>query len=459
MKRLLRAAALCLAVSFVSLPARAFAQKETIDLMTFEPPKGWTKEVKALTYTVYTTVDQKKGTYCRLFLMLSTPSKGSVEKDFDHEWKELVVREHAVTQAPQVTGQRTEAGWQIKSGKAPFTFKGVAATATLTTMTGHGKTTSVLALANSESYAPAIRKFLASIELKDPAAANTQTAAAAPPPAAAAGKGSVLGTTNFSDGWTSTAQDDWVLVTKQSTPTTRVLIHYPNKSADAYNSVLLDGLKNAWNVLVAPKYGPMKNLAFKPIIGWQSIEFAEADAVEKATGKPVHVVLFQMNYSNGSGRYLEFITPDKATFEKEFGAWHEASYGWEKMERMANYNKFIVSAADLQGKWTSDFSGALQYVNAYTGFDAGMNTHASAENFHLGPESAYRWDLGVASGMVGNIQFQSVKSAGKFSVSSDGWKVTFSDIEGKPRTYEASFSHIKGLRVLWLDNRPFAKAQ
>lgn len=454
MKQLLYAVGLCVASAVASLPAEGFAQKETIDLMTFEPPKGWTKESKELTYTVYTTINQKKGTYCRIFLMLSMASQGSIDQDFDHEWKELIVREHGVTKAPQMSPPKSKAGWAIKSGEAPFSFKGVPGTVALTTLTGYGKTMSVLVLASSEEYAPAVRKFMDSIEPLKPAGAETPAVASAAP--AASGKGAALGRTNFDDGWTSTAHEEWVQVTKS---TIRVLVHYPNKQADAYNSVLLDGLTNAWNVLVAPKYGPMRNLAFRPLHNWESIEFAEADAVEKATNKPVHVVLFKKNYSNGSGKYLEFVTPDKATFEREFGAFHEGSSGWEKMEQMAYYNKFIVSAADLQGSWTSDFSGAIQYVNAYTGFDAGMNTHASAENFHLGPGGAYRWDLAVASGMVGNIKFQSVKSAGKFSVSADGWKVSFSDIEGRPRTSEASFSHIKGLRVLWLDGKPYAKAK
>lgn len=106
-----------------------------------------------------------------------------------------------------------------------------------------------------------------------------------------------------------------------------------------------------------PRYSSAGNFEFKPISGWQSIEFAEADMVEKLTAKSVHVVLFKMNYSNGSGKYIEFITPDKNSFEQQFGAYHPESYGWEKMERMANYNKFAVAATDLQGKWTSDFSG------------------------------------------------------------------------------------------------------
>ena len=216
----------------------------------------------------------------------------------------------------------------------------------------------------------------------------------------------------------------------------RVLIHHPNKTADAYNSVVLTGLKNAWDVLVAPRYSSASNLLFRPITGWQSIEFAEGDLVEKGTGRRVYVVLFKMNYSNGSGRYLEFITANKSAFEQEFGPYHQNTYGWEKMEKMATYNKFGVSAADLQGKWTNDFSARFQFVNAYTGASAGTDTHASIENFVFGPANSYKWEIGVASGYVGSIKFQSLKSAGRVSVPSV-WQMTFSDIQGKPRTYNA----------------------
>jgi hypothetical protein len=257
-------------------------------------------------------------------------------------------------------------------------------------------------------------------------------------------------TTNFDDGWVSTVQEDWVQVTKGNV---NVLIHYPNKSADAYNSVLMDGLKNAWNILVAPKYSTASNFEFKPITSWQSIEFAEADAVEKTTGKSVHVVLFKMNYSNGSGKYLEFITPDKKTFEQEFGPYHETSYGWEKVENMAMYNKFAVSAADLNGTWTTNFTGMTQYVNAYTGADAGASTHASSQSFIFSGDT-YHWEIGVASGMVGNIKFQSAKSDGKFSMVSN-WQVKFSDMEGKPKTYDVYFSCIKGARMLWLSDTSY----
>jgi len=254
-------------------------------------------------------------------------------------------------------------------------------------------------------------------------------------------------TTNFDDGWTSTVHEDWIEVTKGNI---KVLIHYPNKSADAYNSVVLDGLKNAWNILVAPRYSSASNFEFKPIMGWQTIEFAEADAIDNETSKSVHVVLFKMNYSNGSGKYLEFITPDKRTYEQEFGVYQQKTYGWEKVEAMANYNKFAVAATDLNGTWTNNFSGMIQYVNAYTGYDAGANTHASSESFYFKGDT-YHWEIGVASGMVGNIKFQNAKSDGKINLPNN-WQIHFSDLEGKPRTYNAYFSCIKGARLLWLED-------
>ncbi|MEO7991563.1 MAG: hypothetical protein ABI663_18565, partial [Chryseolinea sp.] len=274
-----------------------------------------------------------------------------------------------------------------------------------------------------------------------------------PPTSSPAIKSSfAFNTTNFDDGWTSTEQTDWVQVVKGDI---KVLVHYPNKKADEYNSVLMDGLKNAWNILVAPKYSTASNFEFKPISGWQSIEFAEADMVEKTTGKSVHVVLFKMNYSNGSGKYLEFITPDKRTYEQEFGVYRQESSGWGKVEAMANYNKFAVAAADLKGKWTNNFTGMTQYVNAYTGADAGANTHASNESFEFMQDNTYHWEIGVASGMVDNIKFQNAKSNGKLNLPNN-WQIHFSDLERKPKTYNAYFSCVKGARILWLEDSAYA---
>ena len=434
---------------------------ETFDIATFQTPRGWHKQASQSSIQI-STEDKAKGTYCLITLLKSLPGTNNSKENFDVAWQTVVKGTVNVSVTPQMTSPANENGWEAQSGFAPFDKDGEKGMAILVTISGFSKMVNVLILTNTQDYQQNISDFLESISLKKPvgeignapAKDTTSPSSQAALPSAAT-SGYAFNTTKFDDGWTSTVQEDWVHVAKGSI---RVLIHHPNKQADAYNSVVLEGLKNAWNVLVAPRYSAAGNFEFKPITGWQAIEFAEADAVEKTTGKTVHVVLFKMNYSSGGGRYLEFITPSKNSFEQEFGAYHQTTSGWEKLENMANYNKFGIAAADLKGKWTNDFSGSLSYVNAYTGASAGTDTHASIENFLFGPGNTYKWDLGVASGAVGNIKFQGVKSSGRFSVPGV-WQATFSDIEGRPRTFNTYFSCIRGARILWLDGKAFGKLE
>jgi hypothetical protein len=435
----------------VVLSKQMFAQKQTFDLVTYIPPTGWKKEIQPSVVS-YSFINKKDTSWCQAGIFKSTVSKGSIEADFENEWNELVVKQYQATATSQTSDVQEAEGWKIKSGSGQFIFNNRPAAVLLTTYSGYGVCISIIATTASQRYLKNIEKLIGSVELKKPAV-SSQPLVENSTTATVSSVGFAFTTTNFDDGWVGTEQADWVQVTKGNI---KVLVHYPNKKTFSYG--LLEGLKIAWDLLVAPRYSSISQLEFKPLSNWQPIEFAEADAIEKISGKSVHVVLFKMNYFNGSGKYIEFITPDKRSFEQEFGAYHQSSSGWEKMADMANYNKFAVAASDLKGKWTSDFSGFIQYVNAYTGADAGANTHASAENFLLGPGNTYKWDLSVASGQVGNIKFQSVKSSGKFSMIGN-WQIKFSDIEGKPRTFNAYFSCIKGMRILWLDNKSYGKVE
>ncbi len=433
--------------------AISFAQKETYDISSYTPPLAWKKQA-AESAIQFSKEDAAKETYCIITLFKAVPGTSNSKENFDMAWASVVKEMVTVSSAPEMQPVATENGWEVQSGYAPFESDGSKGTAILVTSSGFEKMVNLIILTNTDVYEKDITDFLSSVSLQKPAAGK-QVNNDATKPGNPVSDGFAFTTTNFDDGWTSTVQEDWVEVTKANIT---VLIHYPNKNADTYNSVVLDGLKNAWNVLVAPKYSAANNFEFKPITGWQTIEFAEADAVEKGTNRSVHIVLFKMNYSGGNGRYLEFITSNKNSFEQEFGAYHQTTSGWEKVENMANYNKFAVAASDLRGKWTTNFTGMTQYVNAYTGASAGADTHASAQTYEFGAGNTYKWNISVASGFVGNIKFQSAKSNGKFSVPNN-WQANFSDIEGKPKTYNVSFTCIKGARVLWIDGTGFGKKE
>jgi hypothetical protein len=453
MKKIFRYSIL-LPAAILTLSLSTRAQEETYDLVSYVAPNGWKKEIKE-TLVSHTITNKKTGSWCQVNIIKSTISKGNIDLDFASEWQELIVTNYKPADSPRLQDVKDLEGWKIKTGNATFLFNNANCSALLTTASGYQRCVSIVIITNSQDYAKDIETMLASAKLIKPEANPPAEQIKSEPAKTVADNKFAFTTTNFDNGWISTEQEDWVRVVKGNL---RVLIHYPNQNADVYNSDLLEGLKNAWKLLVEPRYQMPAAVEFKPILNWQSIEFAETMAQEKATGKTVHVVLFKFNASGGNNRYLEFISPDKNAFEQEFGAYHQTSSGWEKMQGMANYNKFAVAATDLQGKWTSNFSSSIQYVNAYTGNNAGIDTHASNENFYITAENSYKWDLAVASGMVGNIRFQTVKSAGKFSMPNN-WQISFSDIEGKPRTYEVFFSCIKGSRILLLDGKAFARVE
>ncbi|MBN8674079.1 MAG: hypothetical protein J0L56_08095 [Chitinophagales bacterium] len=429
----------------------AFSQQQTFDIATYSLPKGWQKETTA-SAVLLSREDPGKDIYCFMQLYKSLPGAADSKANFDDAWETIVKKAVTIASPPEMQPAATDNGWEIQSGYALYESDDTKGIAMLITSSSNGKMVNLVILTNTDSYEKDISAFLESISLKTIPQTNegvvTNPSKPAPVNTIAKTQGFAFTTTNFDDGWTSTVQEDWVEVKKAGL---KVLIHYPNKQADEYNSVLMDGLKVAWDILVAPRYSSASGMEFKPVSGWEPIEYAEAMMVEKVSGKNVFVVFFKKNYSNGSGRYLEFIAPDKATFEQQFGVYRQESYGWEKMEVMASYNKFAVAATDLTGVWTSNFTGIQQYVNANTGANAGMDTHSSAQNFEFSANGTYKWDLAVASGFVGNIKFQGVKSSGNFKLLNN-WQIYFSEIEKKPKTYNAFFSCIKGARILWLQD-------
>ena len=443
--------------------ANVFAQKpETFDIISFKTPKGWQKE--AGKNAVQLGIDDSAtGGLCMITMFKPLPGSSDSKVNFEAAWESIVKETVKVSGEPQMQTPMSENGWTAESGLAQYESDGKKGIVLLVTISGQDKMVNILILTNTDKYQPEIAAFLESVDLPKIKVTAVESKIKPTEIVQPARKSSFYSTqTNFDDGWVGTEQEDWVSVTKGNM---KVLIHYPNQAADKYNSVALDGLKNAWNVLVAPKYSSATNMDFKPHSGGGGgeLEFAEAEMVEKSTGKTVYVVLFKKHYSNGSGKYLEFISINKNSFEQEFGVYDKndtwaRSPIYDKLASMANYNKFAVAPSDLTGSWTSNFTGMIQYANIYTGADAGASVNTSAIRYVFGAGNTYKWDAGVGSGMVGNVKFQSYESSGKFSVPNN-WQVTFSNIQGKPRTYSASFAAVKGARILWLDSTAFGKAK
>lgn len=155
---LLVAQILCLIV-----PQTIFCQTETLDIIQYTPPKGWANTPKE-GVMVYSDSNKTTNGFCILTVYASTPSAGSPQKDFANEWNELVVKPFKADANPKTVTQ-TQDGWTSVSGAAQIESDGIKSDVIMTVLSGYGKTASVYAVLNDQSYLPQLDAFMASIKM------------------------------------------------------------------------------------------------------------------------------------------------------------------------------------------------------------------------------------------------------------------------------------------------------
>jgi hypothetical protein len=149
----------------VMVTSIACAQNTTYDLVSFIPPAGWKKDVKA-DYITYMITSNKKGTWCQISIVKSTASKGSIEADFESEWQLFAVKGFKATDEPQLGPVKELDGWQTTTGTGKFIFNNKEATVMLTTSSGYNRCVSIVASTNSGEYIKDIDSFMTTVSLQ-----------------------------------------------------------------------------------------------------------------------------------------------------------------------------------------------------------------------------------------------------------------------------------------------------
>ncbi|MEP6947095.1 MAG: hypothetical protein ABJA02_14340 [Acidobacteriota bacterium] len=145
--------ALFIAELFCLFAAQAiFCQTETLDIVSYTPPKGWSKTLKEGA-VVYSDVNKATNGFCVLTVYAGTLSSGSPQKDFAKEWNEFVVKPFKAEPGPKTQTQTTVDGWQATAGGSQIELDGgIKAASILTVFTGFGKTASILVISNDEAH-------------------------------------------------------------------------------------------------------------------------------------------------------------------------------------------------------------------------------------------------------------------------------------------------------------------
>src|SRR5690606_14696034 len=159
-------------------------------------PAGWKKEEKG-NLLAFIKTDKKKKTWCQIYILKSTASKGDIETDLQSEWQELAVKNYKLANAAAFSAVEESEGWKMKTGMEKFMFNGSESMVMLTTFSGYGRCVSIVAATNSGDYSDVITKFWESIELIKPAQNNSPLQTDTAP---LVNSNFAFNTTNFDDG-------------------------------------------------------------------------------------------------------------------------------------------------------------------------------------------------------------------------------------------------------------------
>ncbi|MFT3843818.1 MAG: hypothetical protein QM725_02105 [Lacibacter sp.] len=456
---------------FISTVASA---QQAFDIVTYTLPGGWKLAEQKENAVQFQKIEGKN--WAQITIYKNTISKGTIEADFESEWNELAAAPFQIKEAPvKTSAEDITGGWKKISGSAKWIFNGSNVITTVTTYHRHGACVSIICNTTLQKFTDEYNQLLSTVQLQNENAENTPQQSTLSTTnkknTVAVSNGYKFNTTTFDDGWVSTVREDWVDVSKGNI---KVLIHFPKEGtvfpADP------DKLTNAaWNILVAPRYANLCNYKTAYIETYNRPYFGMGNVKEKSTGKNVFVVMFRR-----SGGWIEIICPDSKSFANEFGfnpetiRWakiSEYSGGYvvdnsqgitikadepevyNKLDNMTGRNKFAVDASDLNntGEWKDHFSSNTFYSNYYTGAYMGISTFSSTKWFVFKPGSRYHWELVMGNSYGGRTDIAQAKGDGIFK-SLNNWQLYFTDIEGKPKTFDVYFSAIKNGRVLWMND-------
>lgn len=411
-----------LGAALLALAAAAPSHADVFDVASYASPAGWTVEDTATARSI-TAVDRQAGTFCRLSLYASTASTGDARRDFDADWQGLIAKPFK-TEAVSPRAEAPLAGWQVTGGAAAMVWSGKRGAAALLVYSDGRRRFTVSSVGTADCSA-ALAALRASLVLPN----------AAPPPAAPAPAGATAAATD----WLLNAAPDFVEARRGAVT---VRLHHAAPIPDALRAYPDRKREYFWNTAVVPRYDDLRNVVLSRLDAMAASDWIAADGTERASGRRVHVV-FHLFTAQGIVSGVEVAAPTAA----EAAA---AAPTAEQVSALRGLNRFAVQAAELPGRWSQSGSSFTQYVNAYTGANAGAAVQGGAYTIAFDAAGRFTSEFKGVSGFVGSLRFAQENRAGTWRLR-EGLLETTAD-DGKQRTFRLWFEAVRGGRVLHLQD-------
>ncbi|HMT74521.1 MAG TPA: hypothetical protein PKA77_10650 [Chitinophagaceae bacterium] len=423
-------------------------QKESFDLASYTIPKGWKKEIGNGSRS-YAITNPQNGQYAKLIVYKSIPGTGVLNTDFETEWTDLVVTPYQPSAERESTEENLPNNWKIKTGTSAFSFNGSQSAIILMTAVSKGNKMSLVFMTNSDKYMADLEGIGNSLQFKKATAVTTRLPVDNKVGQPAANGSYTFTTSNFDDGWASTVQNDYVLVEKGNN-TVYLNYHVPYNASQFSGTGVRDA-QYYWDNYVtklfdvqSKQFNDGASMALKP-------PYMEGSATDKRTGKSCFIGMY-LNIVPNAVSVIIGTAPDEAAFRQLFPKANDP-FGSD-LSAMTRYNKFAIAPSDVTGKWQNGNTSTAQwYYTSPSGYEgyAGMTLAATSATFIFNTNGSYTSIHNGATGAVGNMKTFQQEYKGNFTVTN--WMLTATNrFGGKTDKFEASFSAVRGGRILKLNN-------
>jgi hypothetical protein len=437
---------------------------EQFDIVTYQVPAGWTKEA-GNGFVAYTVVNPSNGEYARISIYKSISGTGKIDADFETEWKELVQVNYNPGNFINTGVSDYKDGWISKIGVAPFQYQNKNNAAVLLTQVKDKTKISFVFISNTTTYQRPFEDFGSSLAFGNPQSGSNQKnqvqnekSSTANPPATQVNKqiystparntGFTFSTSNFDDGWTSTIQNDCVLVEKNNA---RVYLFYavPYNSDNFTGTGVMDR-DYYWDNYVAKQF-QITTKQYKDdgeFISSLKPKYVEGRGNDLQTGES-RFISMTLSVSPNSAQITVASFPDEVKFRQAFP---NANCKFSSdLTEMSRYNMFAIGSNDLEGTWQSGGSQMTQWYDAVTGSYAGATLAASSATFSFNSGGIYSSIHNGATGAVGAMNTFQQEYKGSYSVTN--WSVTATNrYQDKTEKIDAHFQAVKGGRLLYLND-------
>ncbi len=249
-------------------------------------------------------------------------------------------------------------------------------------------------------------------------------------------------TTNFTDGWVTTDEADYVKSVKG--PITAYLFRRVLMTAQMRDPVI-NTEDYFWQRDVVPRY-EVPSIDRSRVGDWSwRVTYLEGDATERATGRHVYVGMY-VDLASGGALNILVVAPSKAEYL-------EAYPTPKSQESALGVNRFAVGTSDVVGAWSASGATGVDMFYTATGGYAGSNSTSSSDSFTLNADGTYTSKhAGVSERVNGAMRVFQSGYSGRWSMNGP-WELTLTNrYQGASDTFAVHFESVQGGRVLHLQN-------